>query len=155
MTGERDLGRLLAQLAPRLDPELWAFITLAEPPAGVTPLMTFREDEGLTCIVTADAAARLGARSAPVFRRITLGVTSSLQAVGLTAAVAGALAEAGISANVVAAFHHDHVFVPADRAAEATACLARLGADCGSQPGAPLTPVETKLISGRSLIIDQ
>ena len=54
-------------------------------------------------------------------------MTSSLEAVGLTAAVAGALAAEGISANVVAAFHHDHVFVPAGRAAEAMACLARLG----------------------------
>ena len=51
-----------------------------------------------------------------MFRRITLGVRSSLEAVGLTAAVAAALTDAGISANVVAAFHHDHVFVPADRA---------------------------------------
>ena len=52
---------------------------------------------------------------------------SSLEAVGLTAAVAAALAEAGISANVVAAFHHDHVFVPAERAEEALDCLRRLG----------------------------
>jgi hypothetical protein len=55
-------------------------------------------------------------------------VDSSLEAVGLTAAVAGALAAAGISANVVAAFHHDHVFVPADRGVEAMACLDRLRA---------------------------
>jgi hypothetical protein len=50
-------------------------------------------------------------------------VHSSLEAVGLTAAVAGALTAAGISANVVAAFHHDHVFVPADRAEAAMAQL--------------------------------
>ena len=81
--------------------------------------------------MTPDAAARLAAPDAPVFRRITLGVTSSLQAVGLTAAVAGALAAAGIAANVVAAFHHDHVFVPADRAADVMACLAGLGAEGG------------------------
>ena len=59
----------------------------------------------------------------PAFRRITLGVQSSLEAVGLTAAVAGALTAVGISANVVAAFHHDHVFVPAERAADAMARL--------------------------------
>ena len=52
---------------------------------------------------------------------------SSLEAVGLTAAVAAALTEAGISANVVAAFHHDHVFVPAGRVDEALDCLRRLG----------------------------
>ena len=30
----------------------------------------------------------------------------------VTAAVAGALAERGIPANVIGAYHHDHVFVP-------------------------------------------
>jgi hypothetical protein len=53
-------------------------------------------------------------------------VHSSLEAVGLTAAVAAVLAAAGISANLVAAFHHDHVFVPADRAGEALDRLRRL-----------------------------
>ena len=53
-------------------------------------------------------------------------MVSSLAAVGLTAAVAAALTEVGISANVVAAFHHDHVFVPLGRAAEALTCLERL-----------------------------
>jgi hypothetical protein len=78
-------------------------------------------------------AARLGLPPAPVFRRIALGVQSSLEAVGLTAAVAGALARQGISANMVAAFHHDHVFVPADRAEEALACLLDLRG--GARPG--------------------
>ena len=50
-------------------------------------------------------------------------VHSSLAAVGLTAAVAAALADHGISANVVAAFYHDHIFVPAERAEEALAAL--------------------------------
>jgi len=49
-----------------------------------------------------------------------------LAAVGLTAAVARALADAGISCNVVAAAHHDHLFVPVDRAAEAIEALSRL-----------------------------
>nr|NIP18780.1 ACT domain-containing protein [Xanthomonadales bacterium]NIX13566.1 ACT domain-containing protein [Xanthomonadales bacterium] len=44
-------------------------------------------------------------------------------AVGLTARIAGALADAGISANLVAGVHHDHVFIPADRAGEALALL--------------------------------
>ena len=123
---ERDLGRLLAGLDPRPDPEDWVFVAVAGVPAGVAPLMTFREAEALTCIVTRGEARRAGLAEAPVFRRITLGVVSSLEAVGLTAAVAAALTDAGISANVVAAFHHDHVFVPAERAGEALDCLTRL-----------------------------
>jgi len=61
--------------------------------------------------------------SASPMRQITLNVFSSLDGVGLTAAVAMALAEVGIPCNMVAANHHDHVFVPSDRAEEAMACL--------------------------------
>jgi hypothetical protein len=60
--------------------------------------------------------------------RITLGVHSSLAAIGLTARVAAALAERGIAANMVAAFHHDHVFVPWERRDEALAVLRGLSA---------------------------
>ena len=127
MSGERDLGRLLAGLDPRPDPVDWVFVAVPAVPDGTAPLMSFREAEALTCIVSVEEARRAGLAAAPAFRRITLGVQSSLEAVGLTAAVAAALAEAGISANVVAAFHHDHVFVPAGRAGEALDCLRQLG----------------------------
>jgi hypothetical protein len=127
VSGERDLGRLLAGLDPRPDPAEWVFVAVAEVPDGVAPLMTFHEAEALTCIVGVEEARRAGLADAPVFRRITLGVHSSLEAVGLTAAVAAALADVGIGANVVAAYHHDHVFVPADRAEAALETLRRLG----------------------------
>ena len=74
-----------------------------------------REHEGVTVI-----------RPGQGWARITLGVQSSLAAVGLTARVAAALAERGISANIVAAFRHDHVFVPWDRRVEAMAALRAL-----------------------------
>ena len=45
---------------------------------------------------------------------------------GLTAAVSTALAGAAISCNVLAGFHHDHLFVPADRADEALDVLLAL-----------------------------
>jgi hypothetical protein len=129
---ERDLARLIAGLAPRLDPERWVFASLAPPlPEGLSALMTFREDEGVTAILSPEEALRLGQPAEPAFRRIVLQVHSSLEAVGLTAAVAGALAAAGISANVVAACHHDHVFVPDARAEEALACLQRLSTGAG------------------------
>jgi hypothetical protein len=57
---------------------------------------------------------------------ITLRVTSALDAVGLTAAVAGELAQAGLSCNVIAGYHHDHLFVPYDRAPSAVAVLEAL-----------------------------
>jgi hypothetical protein len=43
-------------------------------------------------------------------------VHSSLDSVGLTAAVSGKLAAHGISANIIAGFYHDHVFVPRNKA---------------------------------------
>ena len=58
--------------------------------------------------------------------RITLSVHSALDGVGLTAAVAAALAEAGIPCNMVAAFHHDHAFVPLADAPRALAILKEL-----------------------------
>jgi hypothetical protein len=69
-----------------------------------------------------------GADLTPVFpcRRTTLTIHSSLEAVGLTAVFAGALARAGIGCNVVAGYTHDHLFVPADRADDAVAALRAL-----------------------------
>lgn len=61
-------------------------------------------------------------------RLITLTVHSSLDAVGFVARITSALADAGISVNPIAAYHHDHLLVPSDRAAEAMAILERLSA---------------------------
>jgi hypothetical protein len=81
------------------------------PPLG-DAFALIRESEGVTII-----------RPGTGWARITLGVHSSLAAVGFTARVADALAAQRISANMVAAFHHDHVFVPWDRRDEALAAL--------------------------------
>ena len=52
--------------------------------------------------------------------------------VGLTAAVAVALADAGIACNVVAAVHHDHLFVPVESADAALAALRALQPDAAA-----------------------
>lgn len=54
---------------------------------------------------------------------ITCDVHSSLEAVGFMAVLGKALAERGISANVVGGWWHDHLFVPVEREGEAMACL--------------------------------
>jgi hypothetical protein len=97
--------------------------------AALRPIGTFREREGLTVIVEEGAARAQGL--APLFHAawITLTVHSDLHAVGLTAAVSSALAEAGISCNVVAAAHHDHLFVPVEQGDRAVAVLQRLSAN--------------------------
>jgi uncharacterized protein len=127
MTGIKNLGQLLAGMDPILGATAWVFVTLPDAAYGdraeLAPLGCFHENEGLTLIIPRSRADDAGCAYDGVYRAITLRVHSSLSAVGLTAAVAAALADHGISANVVAAFHHDHIFVPADRAAEALDAL--------------------------------
>ncbi len=111
-----DLAGMLAGIAPVLDARRWAFLAVeGAPPQDAFALI--REDEGLAAILPADDGG---------FARITLMVYSALDGVGLTAAVASALAERGIACNVVAGFHHDHLFVPQERRDEALAILQRL-----------------------------
>ena len=96
-------------------------------PAGLQPFGLIREAEGLTVIATRAELAAAGLAAEAQWARITMRVHSSLQAVGLTAAMASALSLAGISANVVAGYHHDHLFVPWGRRGEALAVLQALG----------------------------
>ncbi|RZS59717.1 hypothetical protein EV141_0950 [Microcella putealis] len=129
--GVTALAELLASMRPELDPEPWVFATAATalPDAAVTVV----EREGVTSVVRerdlddARALAPEVQLSAP-FARITLTVHSDLEAVGLTAAIASALAGQGIPANVVAGYFHDHVFVPWQRASDALDALRALGA---------------------------
>jgi len=125
--GGKDLQQLLAAMEPRLLPDKYVFCSVAygqeESVAGLPALATFREEEGLSLVLERSLAESHGLRYGPVMCCISLGVHSSLEAVGLTAAVAGKLAGLGISANVVAAYFHDHVFVPAARAEEALEAL--------------------------------
>lgn len=124
------LDALLAHLRPVRQPGEFVFASVVgdELPRGLTPLATFREAEGWSVIVRQEDATPAGLT--PLFRAawITLTVPSDLQAVGLTAAVAQALTAAGISCNVVAAAHHDHLFVPVPRADEALQVLQTLSA---------------------------
>jgi len=126
MAAERDLTALLKTMKPEMQPGVFVFCTLplSEPvPAAINPLLTFREQEGTTLVVLREEAEAASLRYAFVSRMITLTVHSSLEAVGFLAAITAGLAEAGISVNAVSAYHHDHLFVPADRADEAMALL--------------------------------
>ena len=115
MSGETDLGRLLAGLTPMLDPIEYGFEAGVGTALADDAFALIREEEGLTVI-----------RPGTGWARITLGIHSGLAAIGLTARVAEALTAHGISAHIVAACHHDHVFVPWDRREEALAVLQAL-----------------------------
>ena len=116
---------MVQQMAPRLVPGHFAFRTLIDsddlPDVLPRAQGLFREAEGISVITPVAPGAPLA------MRQITLEVASALDGVGLTAAVSGALAEAGIPCNMVAAHHHDHVFVPeaqADAALDVLRALA-------------------------------
>jgi hypothetical protein len=130
MTGEDDLGKLLAGMRPVLQPGAFVFATLDghSIPSGLNPIGTFRETEGLTLILPTQDAIRLDIKASSPMRQITLMVHSSLEAVGLTAAFTSELTAHGISANVVAGYYHDHIFVAADDAERAVEVLEALSA---------------------------
>ena len=136
MAGETNLTRLLAGMKPRLLPGNFVFATLppgAAFPAGIEALMIFRESEGVTLILEEGEARKAGMSGTFRSRMITLEIHSSLDAVGFLAAITGRLAEAGMGVNPVSAFHHDHLFVPADRAEEALFILEQLAAEASGR----------------------
>ncbi|QIG52420.1 ACT domain-containing protein [Nordella sp. HKS 07] len=118
---------MLANMTPVLEPGEFVFCTTrdADVLSRALPLAEgwIKEEEGTTLILARADAAAFSFDTAMPMRRIVLTVFSALDGVGLTAAVAGALAANGIPCNMVAAFHHDHVFVPAAMAERAIAVL--------------------------------
>lgn len=128
MAGEMNLEKLLATMQPVLQPGEFVFATIDghDAPPGLAPIGTFREAEGLTLILPARDATHPDITASKPVRQITLMVHSALEAVGLTAAFAAELTRHGISANVVAGYYHDHIFVGAADAERAVAALEAL-----------------------------
>lgn len=129
MSGETDLKTLLESLHPvaRDGDYVYALWPHGRPLEGGIEAAV-REAEGLTVVLHRDEADSLGLSYDFVATWITLQVHSALEAVGLTAAVSAALTHAGISCNVLAGFHHDHLLVPsadAGRAMDVLRLLAR------------------------------
>jgi len=131
--GIQDLKILLQQMEPQLNPGHYVFVHLAEGAEipNIPYLASFREPEGLTLVITQAQADELGFSYAFVASWITLQVHSALEAVGLTAAVAEALSRHQISCNVIAAYYHDHLFVPLKQAKLALRVLQNLSAEAG------------------------
>lgn len=121
------LPELLAGLDPLLRPGRYVFATVPrDAPVPAAAVAAFVEDEGRTLVLPEDEAARLGVAGEYPCAWITLRVDSQLAGVGLLARVTAALAGRGISVNPVSAVHHDHLFVPYDRAEDALAALREL-----------------------------
>lgn len=121
------LHELLAQLEPVRQLKTYAFCILSiDQTVPASTIGWFREAEGITIILPLNDALGQGLQVVFQAAWITLTVHSALNAVGLTAAVSTALTQAGISCNMVAAAHHDHLFVPIDQADQAMDVLKQL-----------------------------
>ena len=110
MSGITELDSLITSMSPKLNDGDFVFCTTRQPIAemmALEPIATFCEEEGSTLILTQDAADSAELNYDGLFKQITLSVHSSLQAVGLTAAISRKLTEKNISANVIAAYYHD------------------------------------------------
>jgi len=127
MTGERNLGILLSSMSPVLIDGEFVFCSFENArygeQSGLEPIAAVIESEGLTLVIPKSKADEHELNYESVFRRITLNVHSSLDAVGLTGAFSSKLTEHGISANVVAGFFHDHIFVQSEHAEKAISAL--------------------------------
>lgn len=129
---ETDLSKLLATLEVKQHDGVWRFETISSDEASWADLvnlrqvrniaMLFQESEGLTVIT----AATDETPERNQWAWLELSVYSDLQAVGFLAEVARALSNAGVPCNAVAAFHHDHIFVPWARAADAKTAIEAL-----------------------------
>ncbi|EKO3694893.1 ACT domain-containing protein [Vibrio metschnikovii] len=126
MSAISELEVLLKSMSPQIIEGNYVFCTVKGPLSEywhLDPIATFREQEGLTLVLLEQQAKAAKLKFDSVFSLITLTVHSSLEAVGLTAAFATKLASYGISANVIAGYYHDHIFVQSTLAEKALQAL--------------------------------
>jgi hypothetical protein len=124
--GERDLAAMLATLDVECRPGVYTFVSGPWAALDARAEARIEEREGTTLVVPVDVAIEAGAKVEFRAAWLTVTVHSSLEAVGLTAALSAALASAGIACNMLAGYYHDHLLVPVERADEAVAAIAAL-----------------------------
>lgn len=126
MAAVTDLQLMLRGMRPVLAPDPFGIVSVPALPAGLKPFATVAEAEGLTLVAESAALAAAGLVAESDWALISLTLHSDLAAVGLTAALATALGDQGISANVIAGYFHDHILVQWARRDDAMAALTRL-----------------------------
>ena len=128
MQPETDLARMLATLEASREPGVFVFVSVPDYAAAsaLPARAVVCEREAVTVVLRREDAIARGLFFDFEAAWLTLGVHSALGAVGLTAAVARALADEGVPCNVLAGAMHDHLLVPEDDAARALDALRRL-----------------------------
>ena len=154
MTAEKDLHTLLATMHPQIRAGEFVYVLWPDDrPLAGNIAAAVREAEGLTVVLPRAEADTLGLAYDFVGAWITLQVHSALEAVGLTAAVSAALAEAKISCNVLAGFHHDHLLVPVAETDRALEVLNELVAAHGEHKPAPELVLRSEQPADRPAIL--
>jgi hypothetical protein len=123
--GETDLEAMLASLDVHRRPGVFTFVAVEVPTPGLLASAhgMVKEGTSTTLVLPVESARRAGLPVVVEMAWLSLKVQSSLEAVGLTAAFSKILGDEGISCNVLAGYHHDHLLVPVDRADDAVAAL--------------------------------
>lgn len=120
---DKDLDHLLKNMEPILEDEELVFCSLPSNQAEEYLTLSqgyYVEKEGTTVILGKHLADLKDLGYDLIFKRITLSVYSSLEAIGFLARITEVLAAQGISVNVVSAYYHDYLYV---KSAEAEAAL--------------------------------
>ena len=123
------LADALRNLTAVLDPQTYVFVCLDGPATELDAVASIEEPQGTTYVVKASTALDRGLSATFRCRRITLAVQTDLDLVGFIARIATELASHGIACNAMAGYHHDHLFVPEQQAAQAMEVLLGLAAD--------------------------
>jgi hypothetical protein len=128
MTGETHLPNILSRIDVDVRPGTYALISRRSADAAADAVAEARisEPEGITYVVPEAFARMQGEPPGFVAAWLTLRVHTALNAVGVTASVAGVLADRGIACNVLAGHFHDHLLVPAARRDDAVAAIRSL-----------------------------
>jgi len=125
MSGEVNLEVLLNNMRPVLNTGDYVFCNVSSfDKIDLKQIIgSFKEEEGITLIISKAYADRLGLNYSSIMSWITLQIHSSLEAVGLTAVFSSILSKNNISCNVIAGYYHDHIFVLKEDAKKAVEVL--------------------------------
>lgn len=113
MAEESNISALIKGMAPSLNKGEFVFCTLQDS-TGLNwrdTICTFKESEGLSIVIDRQKADGLGIDYDFIASWITLTIHSSLNAIGFTALISSELAKHDVGCNIIAGYHHDHIFV--------------------------------------------
>ena len=131
MPGQTDLKKILESIDPYLVDESFIFMTTDQSLSSISntlnPIASFKENEGLSIVITQATADKNAITYDSVFSCISLGVHSSLESYGLISTISRELTQNNISTNIFSGYYHDHIFVQSGKADKALEIISKIG----------------------------